>query len=395
MGKFKGTHARIRQAALIGGVTLCVGAMPAALTAGSASAQDATGGTVAHWGRGHLSPLTVHLPAPVVEVGTSNTTSYALLNNGALYAWGNGGSGQLGNGTTKNYTATPVKVKFPAGVMIASIPTDAMPWNAAFAIDTTGHVWGWGADKGGEMCQGNQQSSSTPVELLNFSHVTAVAGAAQHATYDAGGVLYSCGSNYDGQLGDGSTAASEVPVQVKKLSGASVIALVSGFGNTGALLSTGQYYDWGMDRAGQLGNGTVGKSSDVPVQVHLPAAATQAVLGGNATGDGQTLVMLSDGSVYAWGANSAGQLGTGATGSKRSPVQISPPAGVTYQTLATAGDSSYAVSNTGDVYAWGGNNGGQLGDGTTTASRTPVLVESQASQLISATSNNVAVSLQG
>jgi alpha-tubulin suppressor-like RCC1 family protein len=269
-----------------------------------------------------------------------------------------------------------------------------MPYDTAYAIDTTGHVWGWGANAGGELCLGNEQSYSTPVEL-SFSNVTAVAGAYQHATYDAGGTLYSCGGNSDGQLGDGSTKPSLIPVQVKGLSGASVIALVSGFADTGALLSDGQYYDWGGDGEGQLGNGTVGQSSDVPVQVQLPAAATQAVLGGNGPRDGQTLVMLSDGSVYAWGANSAGQLGTGNTRSKSSPVQIFPPAGVTYQALATGGDASYAVSASGDVYAWGGNSGGQLGDGTTTASKTPVLVESQATSLISATSNNVAVSLQG
>jgi alpha-tubulin suppressor-like RCC1 family protein len=394
MQVIRGTRAEVRKAVLIGGACLCAGWMPAVLAGGPASAQGSSGGTVEHWGRGHLSPVPVQLPGPVAEVGTSNTTGYALLTDGTLYAWGSGAHGQLGDGSTKKNSATPVQVRFPAGVKIASIPTDAMPYDTAYAIDTTGHVWGWGANAGGELCLGNEQSYSTPVEL-SFSNVTAVAGAYQHATYDAGGTLYSCGGNSDGQLGDGSTKPSLVPVQVKGLSGASVIALVSGFADTGALLSDGQYYDWGGDGEGQLGNGTVGQSSDVPVQVQLPAAATQAVLGGNGPRDGQTLVMLSDGSVYAWGANSAGQLGTGNTRSKSSPVQIFPPAGVTYQALATGGDASYAVSASGDVYAWGGNSGGQLGDGTTTASKTPVLVESQATSLISATSNNVAVSLQG
>jgi alpha-tubulin suppressor-like RCC1 family protein len=237
------------------------------------------------------------------------------------------------------------------------------------------------------------QSYSTPVKLP-LADVTAVAGADQHASYDAGGTLYSCGGNHDGQLGDGSTKPSFVPVRVRGLSGRSVTALVSGFNNVGALLSDGRYYDWGWNGGGQLGDGTAGGSSDVPVRVKLPAAVTQAVQGGNDHRDGQTLVLLSNGAVYAWGTNGVGQLGTGNRISKPSPVRIFPPAGVTYKALASGGNSSYAVSTTGHVYAWGGNYAGQLGDGSRTSSKTPVMVETQATSLISATSTEVAVSVK-
>jgi alpha-tubulin suppressor-like RCC1 family protein len=120
---------------------------------------------------------------------------------------------------------------------------------------------------------------------------------------------------------------------------------------------------------------------------------TQAAQGGNDPGDGQTLVMLSNGAIYAWGTNGAGQLGTGNRESKSSPVRISPPAGVTYQAVASGGDASFGVSATGDVYAWGGNRDGQLGDGSTKSSTTPVKVESHATPLISATSTEVEVSV--
>lgn len=377
---------------LVAGAGLCVGWMPAVLAGGAASAQASSGGTVEHWGGGQLSPVAVHLPGPVAEVGTSNTAEYALLANGTVWAWGSGSHGQLGDGSTRN-SASPVRVKFPAGVTIASIPTNSMPWDTAYAIDTTGRVWGWGANAGGELCLGNVQSHSTPVKLP-LADVTAVAGADQHATYDAGGALLSCGANNDGALGDGSTKSSHVPVQVHGLSGRSVTALVSGFNNVGALLSDGRYYDWGWNGGGQLGDGTVGGSSDVPVHVKLPAAVTQAAQGGNDHRDGQTLVKLSNGAVYAWGTNAVGQLGTGNRVSKPSPVRIFPPAGVTYKALASGGNTSYAVSTTGHVYAWGGNGSGQLGDGSTTSSKTPVLVESQATLLISATSTEVAVSVK-
>ena len=393
MQKLRGTSATVRKVVLVAGAGLCVGCLPAVLAGGTASAQGSSGGTVEHWGLGQRSPVAADLPGPVAEVGTSNSDAYALLANGTVWAWGSGSHGELGDGGTTS-SATPVQVRFPAGVTIASIPTDAMPWDTAYAIDTNGHVWGWGANAGGELCLGNETSYSTPVQLP-LTDVTAVAGAAQHTTYDAGRTLYSCGGNHVGQLGDGGTTSSHVPVKVQGLSGGLVTALVSGFNNVGALLSNGKYYDWGWNSKGQLGDGTAGGSSDVPVQVQLPAAVTQAAQGGNDPQDGQTLVMLANGKVYAWGANGAGQLGTGNLVSKSSPVQIFPPAGVTYQALASGGDASYAVSATGNVYAWGGNHNGQLGDGTTTSSTTPVLVESQATSLISATSTDVAVSVQG
>jgi len=375
------------------GIGLCLSWIPAILAAGSAAAQSVSGGTVEHWGHGQLSPVAVHLPAAVAEVGTNNSAEYALLTNGTVWAWGSGAEGELGDGSTKN-AAKPVQVQFPAGVTIASIPTDAMPWDTGYAIDTTGHAWGWGGNAGGELCLGNARSDSTPVELP-FSDVTAIAGAGQHTSYDASGILYSCGDNYAGQLGDGGTAPSQVPVRVQGLSGASVTALVSGYNNVGALLSDGQYYDWGWDGGGELGDGVVGGSSDVPVQVTLPAPVTQVAQGGNDPADGHTLVMLSNGAVYAWGENGSGELGTGNIKPRSSPVRIRPPAGVTYEALAASGDASYGVSTTGDVYSWGGNRTGQLGDGTTTTSKTPVLVESQATPLISATSTDVAVSVQG
>jgi alpha-tubulin suppressor-like RCC1 family protein len=366
--------------------------------AAAAPVASASGRSVAFWGTfaggrtKYLSPVTVTVPGRVAEIGTSNSTAYALLTSGSVYAWGTGTRGELGDGRDTDSFTTPVRVKFPAGVRIASIVVNSGPWDTAFAIDTTGHVWGWGANGSGDMCLGNAAQHRTPVRLP-FTHVTAVAGAADHATYDAGGRLYSCGMGVYGELGDGSTRDSRVPVRVKGLSGASVTALTAGFGGTGALLADGDYYDWGLNSEGQLGNGTTAPSSDVPVRVKLPHPVTQVFQGGNAPNDGQTLVLLSTGSMYAWGANGAFQLGNGKRVPAPSPVRITPPHGVTYQAVASAGDSSYGVSTTGRVYAWGAGKFGSVGDGGRGNVRIPVRVESGATGLISATSNLVVVAL--
>jgi alpha-tubulin suppressor-like RCC1 family protein len=392
MRMIRGTRGAALKMAMTAGVALFVAWIPAVFAGGSVSAAGQSGGTVERWGLGIRSPEAVQLPAPAVQVGTSDVSEYALLGNGQVWAWGAGSRGELGDGGTAS-SSKPVQVQFPAGVTIATLPANEMPWETAYAIDTTGHVWGWGANAGGEFCLGNTKSYLTPVELP-FSDVTALAGADQHTTYDAGGTLYSCGVNNYGQLGDGKTKSSHVPVKVQGLSGESVTSVVSGWNNVGVLYSNGTYYDWGFNRQGQLGNGTTGGFSDVPVQVKFPAAVTQVTEGGNDHLNGQSLVMLSNGSVYAWGANTEGQLGTGNLVAESSPVQITPPAGVTYETLATGADTSYAVSTAADVYAWGGNRAGQIGDGTTTPSKTPVKVLSGATQDISATSTQVEVIVQ-
>ena len=377
---------------------------PAAAT-GQSAAAPAVGGpsVVEHWGSffggaaaendQQNSPVGVTVPGVVAEVGSSNSTEYALLTDGSLYAWGMGNEGQLGDGSMGSSFTAPVHVRFPPGVRIAWIPADAMPYDTALAVDTTGRVWGWGNNYGGELCLGNTKVYTTPVELP-FANVTALAGASNHVVYDAAGTVYTCGQNVDGDLGDGSMLSTTTPRLVAGLGGSAVTTLVASFANSGALLADGEYLDWGYDADGQLGDGYTGLSSDVPVRVDLPDPVTQVAEGGSIWVNGQTLVMLSNGSLWAWGADFHGQLGNDAIGKQASPVRFYPPAGVTYKTLATGSATSYAVSTTGQVYAWGVNFDGQIGDATTNTTRTPVLVTSGAS-MISSTANNVVISGPG
>jgi alpha-tubulin suppressor-like RCC1 family protein len=355
----------------------------------------ATSTTVTHWGAFFggdthdqlLSPTAISLPGRVVTVASSNSDEYALLANGSVYAWGLGSEGELGNGGTVDSLTVPVRVAFPAGVKIATLPTDVMPYDTALAIDTTGQAWGWGYNEAGELCLGNTASQLVPTRLP-FVNVTAIAGAGGHASYESNGVLLACGGNAGGVLGDGSTVSSTTPVTVKALNGRKVRALVSSFDNSGALLADGEYFDWGYDAQGQLGDGELGMNSAIPVEVKLPFPVKQVVQGGSFTNNGQTLVMLSDGSLRAWGNDESGQLGDQGTLNQPSPIVFDPPVGVTYKLLATGGGTSYAVSTVGNLYSWGSGGSGQIGNGGTATEFTPQLIGAGVGQ-ISSTANNV------
>ncbi|HYK26896.1 MAG TPA: hypothetical protein VEV61_02930 [Streptosporangiaceae bacterium] len=359
-----------------------------------------SGRVVKHWGSffgaqaGNFdiqtSPVAVTLPGAVREVGSSNSTEYALLTDGSLYAWGMGNRGQLGNGGSANSFNQAVQVHFPPGVQIAWIPTDAMPFDAGLAVDTRGRVWGWGSDRWGDFCLGNTRSYATP-KRLPLPHVTALAGASNHVLYDSRGVVYACGQNVDGDLGIGSFRSTTTPVRVHGLAPSSVTELVASFANSGALLSDGEYLDWGFNGGGQLGDGHRRGKSDVPVRVHLSHRVVEVALGGSIWVNGQTLVKLSDGSLWAWGNNRHHQLGGGSRLLQPRPIRFYAPAGVTYVSLATGSATSYGISSTGAVYAWGASQLGQVGDHLRVTARRPTLVARNATQ-ISSTANNVVIS---
>jgi len=202
--------------------------------------------------------------------------------------------------------------------------------------------------------------------------------------------VYACGSGQYGELGTGSTANTTKPAVLIRLPGAArVTALTSSWGGSGALLSNGTYYNWGYNAAGQLGNGTT-VDSDVPVQVDLPSPVRQVFQGGSGATNGQTIVILANGSVLAWGNNRKGQLGDGGTASSDVPVSVSVPKGVTFVKINSGGYSTYAIDRSGRLWAWGGNQNGQLGKGTGAPIEThPVDVGVPLTQ-VSSTASNVA-----
>jgi alpha-tubulin suppressor-like RCC1 family protein len=352
--------------------------------------------TVDHWGAYIsggvpdqdilLTPTAISLSGTVTQVASSNAANYALLSDGTVYAWGIGTSGELGNGGKVNDFSTPVKVAFPAGVTIAKL-ADTSPYDTGLALDTAGNAWGWGLDGDGQLCRGSHSESLTPVEVP-IAHVTALAGAGDHALYVSGGNVSACGNNANGDLGVGDTTPSLVPVATVGLQTGNVTSVYASWRNSGALLTNGTYESWGYNGLGNVGNGQLGTDALTPQTISLPATVTDAALGGSGANNGQTLVLLSNGSLRSWGYDKFGQLGDNKNKTEASPVVFNAPTGVTYVSLASGANTAYAIDSTGNVWAWGNNVDGQIGNGTTINQKTPVMVLSGKSH-ISTTAKDV------
>jgi regulator of chromosome condensation (RCC1) repeat-containing protein len=301
----------------------------------------------------------------VRQVSTSNSDGYALTRAGAVYAWGAGGQGELGDGATVSLSLRAVRVRFPAGVKIASLP-DPIPFDGGMAIDTRGRVWAWGNDLNQEFCLAHSALLDRPVKVP-LTDVTLAVGAARHATYDTGGRIVSCGLGEFGQLGNGTTGLSSetaTPVAVRGLPAGRVIALTAAYGNTGALMADGTYYDWGTNADGQLGDGTTAES-DTPVKVTLPGPARLVSMGGSLANNGQTMALLSNGALWEWGAGKVGQLGDGATANRARPFRLSEPRGAHFVAVSSGGQTDYAIDQHGRLWSWGGDTEGDVGRGAT------------------------------
>jgi len=155
--------------------------------------------------------------------------------------------------------------------------------------------------------------------------------------------------------------------------------ITAGHSQTCGLDISGNAYCWGGNAGGELGDGTTTNRS-TPVAVSMPAGVTFTTI----SAAGHTVALTSTGDVYAWGWNDYGQLGDGTTINRSTPVAVSMPAGVQFAVVSAAEWHTVALTSTGQAYAWGFNGDGALGDGTTTDRTRPVAVSMPAGVTFSA-----------
>ena len=290
----------------------------------------------------------------------------------------------MGNGGNSD-RSTPVQISSVPGGRTAVAVVAGDVFGAALANDGT--VWGWGTGGNGEFGNGTTGSagfSATPVQanaLPGGRITTAIASGYYHVLAQANdGTLWAWGYNVFGQLGNGGTVNKSIPTQVNALpSGRTAIAIGAGAYHSLAVANDGTVWAWGRGDFGQLGNGATANSS-VPVLVNaLPGGRTavRVVGSGGVSGASHSLAVANDGTAWAWGPGALGQLGRGSTAASLIPVQVNPlPGGRTFVSIAAGGSHSLAVANDGTAWAWGNNGNGQLGDGTVTLRTSPIQVTS-------------------
>lgn len=274
-------------------------------------------------------------------------------------AWGENNNFDLGAGYKDTFTSTPVAV-----AALSDAKAVATGYHFGIVLLGDGSVQTWGGNSFGQLGNGSRESSPQPVTVPGLSGVKAIAAGGAHALALLGnGTVVTWGGDAYGELGNGTSGrgrangtSSTVPVAVPGLTG--VVAVAAGGGDDFVLLANGTLEAWGENKDGQLGDGTT-VEKDVPTPVRAISAVKAIAVGGDPSLGGHVLALLDNGTVMAWGANGAGQLGNGSTTNSLLPVPVKGLANVTAVTASVS--HSMALLSDGTVRAWGNDNYGEIG----------------------------------
>jgi alpha-tubulin suppressor-like RCC1 family protein len=298
------------------------------------------------------------------EISAGSSHSLAVRTNGTAWAWGYNSNGRLGDGSVTSRTS-PVSVVGGFGDW-CQISAGGFH---SLAVRTDGTAWAWGCNTNGQLGDGSVTSQRSPVSVLGgFGDWCEIsAGLAHSLAVRTDGTAWAWGFNGNGRLGDGTITNRSSPVSV--MGGFSDWCEISAGGaHSLAVRTDGTAWAWGRNSSGQLGDLTVTVRSS-PV----------SVVGGFgdwceiSAGSYHSLAVRTDGSAWAWGRNTYGQLGDGSVTNRSSPVSVMGGFGDWCQ-VSGGRCHSLAVRTDGTAWAWGCNTNGQLGDGSVTSRTSPVSV---------------------
>ncbi|RMA46343.1 hypothetical protein CI601_03420 [Bifidobacterium sp. wkB344] len=274
------------------------------------------------------------------QVSAGRFYSLALGSDGNAYACGWNDNGQIGDGTTTD-RSTPVKVGKPTDAPADLTYTQVSAGGFhSLVVDSDGNAWAWGENGNGQLGDGTETRRTTPAKVgkptdapADFTYAQVSAGRFYSLALGSDGNAYACGWNDNGQIGDGTTTDRSTPVKVGKPTDApadlTYTQVSAGNDHSLAVGSDGNAWAWGCNQDGPLGNNTAswyGDVNPVPARVRDPANPTDKSIGLKATqvsgGFHHSLALGSDGNAYAWGWNDNGQLGDGTTNTKSAPVPV-------------------------------------------------------------------------
>lgn len=325
---------------------------------------------------------------------------------------------------TVTVTPTPLPTQTPTPYPLVKPQIAAGDYHTCY-LSASGRVTCWGWNPFGQAGSGSSEEQILPGEWIDLQGITQISAGEYHTcAVDANHQVFCWGRNNMGQLGTGDTMDSRTPVKVRGLNGAKIGAVVTGSVHTCAYEHGGKAWCWGSNRDGKLGIGENIPYTTIPKAVNLPvdnvitmSAGATFTCAASATGQtwcwgdgffGETgdrllavgtspkeirnpvpeiiqltsgwfhsCAMTKNGDIFCWGKNLEGELGNSSTVSRADPVNVSGITGkqVVYQ-ISAGGMSSCAVTSENKIFCWGRNNFGQIGDGSTKDRLFPVQVPS-------------------
>jgi alpha-tubulin suppressor-like RCC1 family protein len=337
-------------------------------------------GTLWSWGENKESQLgngTAENKDSPTQIGTETKWSkvyaggvscLALKSDGTLWAWGNNLYGQLGNGSTEK-ADKPIQVGTDTNWADISIGGATV-----LALKTDHTLWAWGYNEYGQVGDGTTENKKIPVQIGKDKDWVKISTVITSFAIKSNGTLWGWGRNSDAQLGDGTQDDKNKPTQIGK--DTDWIEIAAGSNHTVAIKKDGSIWSWGRDGAGLLGNGVGEPGSFKKTPNKIGKLTTCAKVWTDAF---HTFVLKADKTLWAWGAQQVFFNSTEGNGTGKLPVYNNFPTKIgndnNWLTVSAAFDHMVALKTDGTLWAWGKNTYGQLGDGTKINRDIPVQIK--------------------
>ena len=311
-------------------------------------------------------------PEDLYTLSAGSTNTAAIKTDGTLWIWGAGTSGQLGDNTvtTKSIPVTT----FAGGTNWKQLSSGLTGLTHTAAIKTDGTLWTWGQGSQGQLGDNTVTTKSTPVTTFaggtNWKQVSS--GNAHTAAIKTDGTLWTWGYGFDGELGDNTVRNNKSTPVTTFAGGTNWKQVSSGSYHCAAIKTDGTLWTWGWNSRGQLGtNDTTNRST--PVTTFAGGTNWKQVSGGGTLLGfvGFCAAIKTDGTLWTWGSGSYGRLGNATTTNASTPVTTF-AGGTNWKQVSAGGNHCAAIKTDGTLWTWGYGAQGQLGDNTATNKSTPV-----------------------
>ena len=309
---------------------------------------------------------------PLAVSCLSLSFSSGALAKSQIFAWGSDTFGALGNGAPNVNSALPVDVLQPDGLSARRVIQVSGGWLQSLALCSDGTVWAWGNDGNGELGNGQPiADSSVPVQvdlsILNGKKVVQIASGGYHnIALCSDGTLVGWGYNVYTSSSTGDSSSPRIIERGPALEGKTIVQIVAGEFHQHALCSDGTVVSWGQNSSAQLGNPVYISGASSPTEIDRTNIPPDKKIVRLATRHQSTLALCSDGTVIGWGLNGAQQLGFTGSAFVFFPqvLNFGPLAeGQKVAQIASGYDYSLLLLEDGTLLSCGSDQYGQLGDG--------------------------------